>query len=343
MNKLLLALFAAWALVATALLLRPSAPPPDPVPVSAAPTASPMPVPAPNPVAADLEREVARLRAENTRLGRELAAARARPPAAAAPLAPTGQVVRSLAEATNLAHALAAQIQQALAQQLGGSLFGSTAAQREATYRPLLDRLGLDATRRAAFLNALGEPTPFAALATLDGRPPANPALETLLTDAEYKAWQQFEQALPHREAVQDFDQRLAARGAGLSEAQRNSLTDIFQRNQLARANRVQFSPGPDGAAANSALDQNYNQWDAVVRDARAVLNTAQQEELDRYLGERAEATERLARIVQVQGDGAGASAGRGLEGASVTVISSERTGTQAEIRPVVIQLNADP
>ena len=60
------------------------------------------------------------------------------------------------------------------------------------------------------------------------------------------------------------------------------------------------------------------------MRDSRAVLNTAQQEELDRYLGERAEATERLAQGIKVNTSTGLADGDTPIEGASVTVISTE-------------------
>ncbi len=352
MKNVLIALLAVWSVVATVLLLRPSDPPPAAAPVA---PAGPVVQPARNDGAREadiltLEGEVARLRAENTAVTKELAEAklqlarRAEQPPATSAVAKT----RALAEATNLAQNIAAQIQKALAEQLGtggglGGLFGPTPEELEAKYGALVRKLGLTGTRKDEFLKALAGEAGVIRLGGLSGQAPENEALKGMLSDAEYAAWHDFEQALPYAEAVADFDQRLGGAGAGLTESQRDRLVEIFRKNNLAQHSHIEFSTSA-GGTPGTALDKNYNQWDAVVRESGAVLNTQQQKALDLYLGERAEEHEKLAEMVKVQ-TLPGLAGGTGSVSAvgSVRVISADlsrsallRTG---EVRSMVIDL----
>lgn len=299
MKNLLIVLL---ALGCVALALRRAPTPADPpAPQDADPVEK---VAVSDPAVGALERELARLRAENTRLEKEL---RERV-AVAAP--PSRTVVRSITnairmnaspDATNLVRDIMSEVQKALSGQLGGAgLLAPSAAQAAETYGTLLDRLGITGQKRSDVLEALkGVPSIFR-IGDLE-KLPENESLRSLLAPAEYNAWQTFEQSIPYREAVSDFAQRLTGSGAGLSDAQRDQLARIFQENRITRATRIQFGSGTGTDSPDQALDSNYREWDAVVESSRAVLNTAQREELDRYLGQRADEAERLARTVSIQ------------------------------------------
>ena len=338
---------AVWCAAATYLLTCPRAVPPAHAMIAA--PVVPAPVETRAPAGKDLlalQDEVAKLRADNTRLMKELADARAGDTLRTLThRASTNATARfTVGDATNMAQEIAAQVQKALAQSLAGGaggLFGRSPEAVAKRYASLLDRLGLSAAQRQEAVDALARAPQIMRLASGKDVPPENEDLKKLLTPDQYAQWQKYEQALPYSDAVSDFEQRLASKGASLSAAQRASLLDIFQRNDLARANQIQLALEGNGQKSDSthALDDNYNRWDKVVDESRAVLTSAQQQELDGYLGERASAHERLAEMVNVRtlGD---FGPGGGVSG-SVRVISMEMDSVISTGAVPAIRINA--
>ena len=332
MHRIAILVLAVWALLATAILLyRGAAPAPEPVHAVMQAPATPLTPVAPPPPAVDvapLNAKIAALTDEVARLKKELIEARmvaAKPaptkPAAATPLGPAGSQLD-----------LGSLIEQALKQSgLAGAMDPAAAAARQnRLYAPLFAKLGLDEAKKAAFFKALASSQNRLGI---PGETTENGQLKELLGAEGYAQWQAYEKTIGNREAVDAFEQRLLTSNLPLNEIQRSSLVDGFGKSGIGAPNVVELSmtAGQSGTQSlEGALDRKFNDWDALVADAKTYLSPAQAKELDRYLGERAEQHENLAKMANVtvrnigsDGTFGGAEPGGTVSNFSVKIIST--------------------
>ena len=306
MKKLFVSIVVAWAVAFTALYFHGLASNPQRTPVlmATAESARPAPTEKSDVLSDRLRDEVATLRAEVTRLGKELAAARSEKEKLRLASSSRAGAPMTAASMSNLMQAVqAGMAKELLPQVVGGipGLLGMDRAQLEKMYGPFMARMGFSAAKKQAFLDALsGQPAVIRFSSGGDMvEAPENEALKKLLGDTDYAAWQQYEKSMPNREAVADFEQRLNEKGLHLTDDQREKLIAAFQQSALGQPNMVELNLGDGqdpGQSIDQAMNANYNKWDKLMSDAGGILNPEQMKALDGYLGERADQHEAMVR-----------------------------------------------
>lgn len=325
MRNLAIVILLVWAVVVSVLLLNRSRPVASaPAPVAAVQPPAPVAAPPPAVDVAPLHAKIAAMTDEIARLKKDLLEARMQ---AAKPA-----VKKPVSVATSGAGPQP-DLGQVIANALKQSGLGNPAgdAQRQnRIYGPLFAKIGLDEAKEAAFLRALAaSPRRFG----LPGEKVENKALRELLGESAYAQWQEYEKTVAHRGAVDDFEQRLLGSGLPLNDVQRTSLVDAFAKSGLGAPNVIELSLTPEQEGPQNltgALDQKFNDWDALVADAKTYLSPAQMKELDGYLGERASQHEEIAKMANISiesiggaGSIEGLAPGIAVSNVSVKIISS--------------------
>lgn len=279
------------------------------------------------------------------------------------------QAISSALGATNMGTAAS------LRELMDGAASGSPSRQRRlAIYEDLIKSLGLDEEKAAAFRELLSKQSGGISfrvmgadgelhdelegmLGSLSGR--QDSAIRELLGDEDFAKYQSFAETESARMVVSEFEDRLSADNLALGEDQRNALIELFQ--SVRTVDQEGATDLNDGLSFNldgeqplddkveGSLDSLVARYDAVAKDAEAVLSDEQSANLRSYLNQKLEHKEmegELAREflnnVNIQGIPGGAVQGSVRvmgPGMSVGVISSSSKVTLPAAQKQTIQI----
>ncbi len=174
-------------------------------------------------------------------------------------------------------------------------------------YRDWLDGRGLTPDRRArveallAERDRLSRAGPFPSPEDAQARADNAAALRQEIGEDGWASLEAYEQDLPARAALTDYEDRLVQAGLPLTADQRGPMLEALRAaGQDGVANtgtfKVDLQPGESPSdALQRSLDSSVHQWDQTAEAARAILTPAQYREFDAYLGDQLSQRESMA------------------------------------------------